>query len=1106
MSRPVDSGSSAAAAAAARAAAEAAARAAAEAAARAAAEAAARAAAQAAANAAKNQVKTGPTQTQQTQAADKFTAQSTNGNKPAVDINGGTTQNAEGAQPAGNLRNPDGTESKVPKNPDDLPKIYPELQRKSKEDLKKIHESMTKVVTGSPAEKLTGLGELAKAFPDTTAQVVEKMGLKDDKLTKLVTNGDALTALGTLADPSKSNVEKVQASLSLAKAAGDAFKPEELKGFLKTALNGLPAAEKLIGAVATWADPNKTGIEKAKATLELAQAVKESVGNEFPKLANDLRKLDGSMRAVGAAITLLDPKASGQDKALAAAQLAAELPDLKKDLTAFANVLKQAGVKDADKLAQQGAQLAEVAVKGLDPALASKLSPEQLTKLGELSTKVGPDNLEKVLKGISDPKVLDSLTSQLGKLDDVGAKRLLTTLEGLEHGVLAKALSDPKTAESLGKLASKLDDDSAKIIGKLAKDLDGEALGIMLKLADSTGADALKTGIKAMAPVLEKGGSKLVGQGLKLLDKMLGKMGVKLTEEVAGKVFKNLAKAIPVAGVIPNAIDATKYAQEAIDLRDKNKDLGFFAVVGANLNVLDAAVGTALDFTGVGVAADVAVGLGFGVAELALDVAFDAEKAKMLEDPANYKAPDWMKAVNLAAAAAMGPQGMVQLAAYYGPEGAAELTQWGIEKGAKGAVELAKFAGVSQAEAAGAGLKLTAGFIHGMADVIRNPSKYGKAVAEKARDAYNAVIEKGGQLAEEAKKVIGNVVDEAKKLGQKGLETLKFIAENPGESAKIALNGIKDLINSGVDLATKAGQELWKKGVETLETLQAGWENLKGAAKEKAKELIEGAGKALGAAVDKAVELGEKGLEALTWVATHPGEAADKAKKALTDVLAKGGEMAKKAWETLKTTAKELGQKGLELAESTIKSLVDAGGKAVETLKYIAENPGEAAKQVRDWVGQTLSNAVRKGGEMAKDAAVAIKDFVDRRVDWAKGFARDLLKDGVGAFKEVAKAWKDNLSEGGKEVLLALKDLGDAGVDALKDLASVGGQLAESAVGFLGDMAKDGIKAAGDALKGLADLPGEVGKLASGAFNAIKDVINDGFDVGGVHIDPTPWN
>jgi hypothetical protein len=126
-------------------------------------------------------------------------------------------------------------------------------------------------------------------------------------------------------------------------------------------------------------------------------------------------------------------------------------------------------------------------------------------------------------------------------------------------------------------------------------------------------------------------------------------------------------------------------------------------------------------------------------------------------------------------------------------------------------------------------------------------------------------------------------------------------------------------------------------------------------------------------------------------------------------------------------------------------------------------------------------------------------------VDWAKGFATDLLKDGVAAFKDVAKAWGENLTEGGKEILSALKDLGAAGVDALKDLATVGGQLAEAAVGKLNDLAKAGVDAAKGALEGLAELGGEVGRLAGDAFDAVKHATGGDINIGPVHVDVNPF-
>lgn len=986
---------------------------------------------------------------------------------------------------------------KLPKKPEDLPKMFPELKGADKETIKKAYDSMNKVATGTAAEKLQGLSDLSKNFPESMGNVLEKLGVKDNKLVKIATNKDALSALSTLTDGTKGVADKTQAALQLAKAVGDTVAPKDVEGVLKTALAGLPAADKLVGAIATWSDPSKTGLEKAKSTLELAEAIKEFAGADSGKLANKLRVLDGPLKAAGAALTLLDPKASASDKVLAGAQLASEIPELGKNLTAFKDLLTSKGVKDAGKIADGAVKAADVAVKGLDPKLASTLTQAQTKQLSELATKVGPDELEGVLKGITDKAALESLTKKLTTLDAPAGKRLLSTLGGLEHGVLEKALKNPELAESLAKLATKLDDEGVKVMSKMVKDFDEPALKSLVKFTDQLAPDALKDGLKILGPAMEKGGSKIVGQGLQVLEKVLGKMGAKITGEVAAKALKNLIKIIPVAGAIPNAIDAVNYGIEAARLRDQNRDLGMLAMNAAKLNAADGVVGIVLDATGVGIGVDIAVSVGFSAAELALDIGFEAEKAKLLADPKNYKAPDWVKAVNLAGAA-VDPIGTI---AYMGPEGSAQLLEWGVEKGAKGAVELARFVGVSTAEAAGDQLKTAGKMMHALADVIRNPGKYGQAVADAAISTYNTVIEKGGELAKAAKETLTTVVNEAKALGARGLEKLEWIAKNPGEAAKIAVEGVKEMVSKGLELGTEAGKAIYKKGVETLESLQKGWENLKGAAKEKALELITSAKDGLKAAVNKAVELGGKAIDLVAWAATHPGEVGALAKKGIQDALAKGGELARQAWDGIKA----LGNKGLDLAQSAISTLKNAGEAAVDTLKYVIQNPGEAAAKVRDWAGQTLKDLANGVGDAAKKAAGAIKDFIDARAEFALKLGKDLIASGSKAFMEVAKAWKDNLTEGGKVFLDGLKDLGSAGVDALKDLAKLGGQVARYAVDKLESLAKAGIGYARDALGALADFGGEVGRLAGKTVDAIADFTDGEFTVGGYKVDLNPF-
>ncbi|MFT3712375.1 MAG: Dauer Up-regulated [Archangium sp.] len=980
---------------------------------------------------------------------------------------------------------PPAPSTSVPTTVEDLKKQFPELKYMNKESAKAVLDSMQKLATGSAAEKLDALATLSKTFPDSIGSLLTKLGIADNKLAKLSTNKEALAALAVLGDPKKNAAERAKGALDFAKLAGDVYAPKELQGVLKGALDALPAGSALAGAIGAFMDPTKTGPAKAKATLELASALKSFAGTRAPQLANDLRKLNGSMRAAGNALTLLDSEATAKDKALAGAQLLAEVPDLKKDLAAFKKFVEGGGAKDADELMKAMAVVGEVKVKGLDPRLAQKLSPADTARLQKLAERVTPEKLEPVLRALSnDPAALAALEKKLATLDDKAAGHLLTTVGGLESEVLQQALKDPHLLDTLGKLAGKLDAKTGEAVAKLVKDFDHGALKALGRFTEQMTADELAGSLKLIGPIVEAGNSKLTGKLFKGLEKLLDKMGVKLTGEAAMKALKTVGKLAPGVGTIPNAIDAAKFAKEAVDLRDQNKDLGFLAVSIAGLNVADAAVGLILDATGVGVAGDVVASLGFGAVELALEIGFDAEKAKMQKDPKNYKAPDWVKGVNVAYAASMGPLGVGALAAYYGPEGAAQLVQWGVEKAAKGGIALAKQAGISSAEFAGDGLKASGKMLHQLADVIRNPKKYGQKAVEAARDALDAVVSAGGKLAGEAKAAISDAVSALKDLGEQGIEALTWLAKNPGEAAKAALDGLKDLAGKGLDLATDAGKALYKKATQAIEGLKAGWENLKGNAKELAKDLVAGAGRALETGMKKAIELGEKAIDVVAWAATHPGEVGRMAKEATLSALKAGGALAKKAWESVSSAAQAAGRAGVAFAKEAVSALKNAGEAAVETLRYIANNPGKALSQATQWVGDTLSSIVKSGGAAAKKAAIAIKDFIDNRVTWAIGFGKDLIKDGAKAFLDVAKAWKDNITEGAKAVFDGLQDLGAAGVDALKDLAGIGGQAAEYAVGKLKNLADAGIDAAEDALDALVDLGGEIGDFAKSALDS----------------------
>ncbi|MEW5739366.1 MAG: Dauer Up-regulated [Myxococcota bacterium] len=989
----------------------------------------------------------------------------------------------------------------LPKQPSDLEKMFPDLKGKKPDDLKKIYDNLVKLKTGTPSEQLAAAGDLVKTFPKSLDKALEQVGLKDTKIGKLVKDPEAFKALGTLVSEKATDADKAKAALALATSAGKAFAPKDLDGFLKKALGAGPAAQKLVDAVTAFTDPSKSALDKGKAAFALAQSVKDFAGKEFPKIADDLRKLDGTFKAVGSALTLVDPKADTKDKALAAAQLAVEIPDLKKDLSAFKDFLKSQGVKDADTLADSAVKLADTGVKGLTPELAQKLSPAQLETVKKLAGNADlKDALPKILERATDPKQLDEILAKVGSMDGKSGKALLETLGGLERDVMQKALAktvDGKPMlEVLGELATKLPEKSKGSLAKVVARFDENALAKLAEVGTKVDGKAVGELLK----VAEKSDSKLVGKALVGTAELLEKMGLKMTGEAALKLLKGVGKIIPVAGAAVSGIDAAKMYAEAANTK-LPPDLRFFALTAGNLNAADTVLGV-IEATGVG-NVDLPIQIGLGAAEVAMDIAFSSEKAKFEADPANYKAPMWMKAVNVGAAAAQGPMGMAQLAGIYGPEGAAVLVQDMAKAGAKGAIKLAEMAGVAQADAVGAQMKLTAAGMHALADVIRNPSKYGakaKELVQNAAQQLGEVIQKGGELAKEAKQALSNAVDTLKAAGEKGLQTLSWIAQNPGEAASIAVNGIKSMIEGGIDLTKAGAKALYQKAVDTLGDLKEGWQNLKGAAREKAKELIDTAGKAIDAGLKRAVELGEKAVDMVAWAATHPGEVGRMAKEKIGVLLSKGGELAKKTWDEVV----KLGGQARDIAESAVRGLKNAGEAAVDTLKYIAEHPGEAGKKALTWVGETLTDLAKGTGEAAKKAATAVKEFVDRRAEWAISTAKELLTDGVASFKEVAKAWKTNLTEGGKALLDGLKDLGDAGVDALKDLATIGGQLAQGAVDRLSNLARAGSRLATDAVKKLADFGGEVANVAKQAWGGLKSITNGEFEVYGFKVDLNP--
>jgi hypothetical protein len=678
-------------------------------------------------------------------------------------------------------------------------------------------------------------------------EIADALKLSEREFVNVFRTDSARGAARTLVDP-KSPIEKrLSAALALGSSLNQALPPEKVREVLGKIGEKLPGtdlanrgnaqlgnAKAMVDAYTALFDPEASTAAKAKAGVTFANAIKNVLGSEGPQALKDLqpalRKLDGPARAVSAGLTLLDPNARPEDKALAALQLAGEAPGALRDTAALLQTLRDARVPNPEGLVKDAQSLANRTLGNLPEDLQNKLTASQVAELSQAGDKVKLEDLTPLLKklDVSNASGLDNVLQQInGAASPEEAKRFLGAVNGLDPKVTAEALKDPSTTRKLfdlskkmpldattdhlgevlkqakspgdlDKLLTSLDSVDAADANKLAKSLKGLDASQFSKLVNTQGAldDLAKTvkhldgpqlntfvkltanmdasGIAKLAnfagkadpsiindvlkvarPALEHMDGRVLGQlgkalsqGLDLMSGLLGKMGVTISGEVAGKVLKNLSKIVPGLGALPGLYDAARLTQESIDLHSKNKDLSFLAATGAKLNAVDAVGGLLLDATGVGVGVDLAAGAVLGVAELAIDIGLHSEKAKMVkaeQEGKEYEAPDWVKAVNLVSAAAMGPAGVAQMVAHYGPKESFEMAKWGLSQGGK--------------------------------------------LAEKAWDVMKQA---GGKFAEFA----GEAVDALKGLGEAGVDKLEELAQGTGELAEAAARKAQDALGT----------------------------------------------------------------------------------------------------------------------------------------------------------------------------------------------------------------------------------------------------------------------------------------------------------------------
>lgn len=939
--------------------------------------------------------------------------------------------------PAGSTTPPDEAELR-----DTLADAGLDLSRLSPADQQKALDAARQLRDGDVAQKLEALATLGKTFPvDKLPDLAEALGVKDTAVLEFAANGKALGALATLANPNAKPTDKVAAALTLASAAGGLL-PKDTQKLLDKYLAALPAGAELSRAIGSWTDPNAGPLDKARAALDVAKAAQKATGKAWPELANSLRAADSFTKSVGAALTLLDPEASVQDKAQAAADLVANVPGLKADAKELADLLRSRGVANADEVLLAAGNLAAVqqlpkAVRdSLDPQVLAKLSADDLARLNTLAADPAlAGDLAKALKNLHDPASVASLAKALadGPGDAAAKKAVLSTLAGMRNGeadkLLAKAINGQPAAEVLAKLSSQLDEAGQKNLAKLMADFSDEAGEVLLKMADAD-PGIVKQLLKFSGEV----DGKLVSRALEGFSKVLGKVGVEVTGEVAQKLARTLGKVVPALGAVPALAAAWDMAAIARDT-SLPPDIRYLALQAAKLNTADAVLSVVEAFTaefGVPIAADI----GIAGAELAMELIVGDQLAKYQANPAGYEAPLWLSGVNVAIAAgqlATNPLAMVEFVGIYGASGSIELLGRLTEAGGTAAIHAAEALLKMPADVLRQNAHAAAQGLHLMADVLRNPDKYGAAAERLAREAVNRMSELAqgaGELAKAAGRELKGLVTDLKNLGEQGVKQLAWIASHPGEAAEAAAKALGDLAQRGIELGTEAGRRLAQAALAGLGRAQQALQALGQAASAAYQATVNAVGKA----VDTALAAGQKGIETLAWIANHPGAAARIAGDALVDIASSAGQYAKQAYDAIV----DMGDKGIELGRRAIDQMKALGETGLEMLEYAAQHPGEVASALRQAAGEALAELARLPGRIAEQATDALLRLVDQGVAEVKDTVVTLLSEGGAALQRAAEHWKDAITEGGKEILGGLADLGDAGKDALESLARWG--------------------------------------------------------------------
>ncbi len=625
----------------------------------------------------------------------------------------------------------------------------------------------------------------------------------------------------------------------------------------------------------------------------------------------------------------------------------------------------------------------------VDDDLVGKMSQDDVRRLNGLTQNPAlRQDVSGLLKNAKTPEEARRIMGALENVPEATRGAMAKTLGELSgpdlNRFLGGTIGDRPAAEVLGKVMQNLPAQSQEAMGRLMKTFGPEHASDFLKLAQHVDGKMLKTTMDTLDTAMRNLDPKLVGEAGKLfgaMDNVISEMGIPLTKKVAGRALRGIGAMLPVAGTAFAGYDMVRMGRVAAD-GSLPPELRYLGGVGVALNGLDAGLGIAEmipGVAGVGLPANLAL----GASALGLDLYTHHLVDQYKANPGDWKASRGLNAFIAGTSLAMGPTGAAMLVGTFGPTGAQEKMLDLGEVGGEAAIKAARMGGVISADATGRGMKFTAQGIDALADVIRNPEKFGKEfglamhrmgvgaqkLGRNAITALNQAAGYAGELGQRAVHKLGQAGDWLASRGQEGLQTLQWMFNNPGEASKIAQQKIHGIIQAGGALGRQAWDGLMNAGERGLQAARH--------------------------AVDAMGRAGQRGLDMLNYAMQNPGQAAgqvrDWAVNGIQNLAQKGGELGRRAVNNLIDFVNAQPQMA-ERAVGALRDLARQGGDALQEIgrawgKNLTEG-GRAVMASLENLGdagvEALGRLGRYGGQLAVQSAQSLGRMFNSGVDAAR--------------------------------------------------------------------------------------------------------------------------